>query len=82
MFQAFSGFLLPTQVLLLWDRILGYDSLYLLPLLSFALFSFRGQALSVAQSKREVEFILADLRTVAVVPLLQYALFAHDLAPT
>ncbi|EGD73534.1 hypothetical protein PTSG_12280 [Salpingoeca rosetta] len=80
MFQAFSGYLLPEQVLLLWDRIIGFDTLHVLPLLSFALFAFRQRALAVARTKRDVEFVMADLRSIAVVPLMQYALFARDIA--
>eukprot|EP01147_Barroeca_monosierra_P000920 gene921-4181_t len=80
MFQAFSGFLLVEQVLLLWDRIVGFDSLHVLPVLSFALFALRQRALAKARSRREAEFIMADCRSVAVVPLLQYALFAKEIA--
>jgi len=39
--RAFSGYLSSEQVLLLWDRILGYDSVELLPILAAAIFSFR-----------------------------------------
>ena len=33
---------LPAQVLLLWDRLLGYDSLELLPVLAAAVLVFRA----------------------------------------
>jgi hypothetical protein len=33
------------QVLLLWDRILGFDSLQVLPLLAATIFAFRKQTL-------------------------------------
>jgi hypothetical protein len=33
------------QVLLLWDRILGFDTLELLPVLAAAIFAFRRNAL-------------------------------------
>ncbi len=37
----FASLLLVCQVLLLWDRILGFDSLELLPLLAVAILLFR-----------------------------------------
>lgn len=36
--RAFSGYLSSEQVLLLWDRILGYDSLEILPSMNFWIF--------------------------------------------
>ena len=40
---AFAGHLAPLEVLLLWDRILGFDSLLPLPLLAVAILAFRRQ---------------------------------------
>eukprot|EP00055_Hartaetosiga_balthica_P005071 m.14316 g.14316 ORF g.14316 m.14316 type:complete len:512 (-) comp4286_c0_seq1:51-1586(-) len=79
MFLAFSGYLPVSEVLFLWDRIIGFDSLYVLPLLAYAILSFRQKALFGATTKKEVEFILADFRSVSAIPLLQYALFAEDI---
>jgi hypothetical protein len=41
MFSAFVGFLSPSETLVLWDRIIGFDSLLVLPVLAVAVMSFR-----------------------------------------
>lgn len=40
---AFAGHLAVGEVLLLWDRIIGFDSLLPLPLLAVAVIAFRRQ---------------------------------------
>ena len=67
------------QVLLLWDRVLGFDSLLLLPALAVAIFAFRSRTLLVAESAEEVVEIMADPGRLQVVPLLQFFLFADEL---
>ena len=74
--RAFSGYLASEQVLLLWDRILAYDSLELLPVLAAAIFSFRKTNLLQVQTYNAAEAILVDLLTIEVVPLIQLFLFA------
>lgn len=44
MFSAFVGYLSPSETLLLWDRVIGYDSLLPLPLLAVAVMTFRWAA--------------------------------------
>jgi hypothetical protein len=39
--SAFVGHLPPQEVLLLWDRVVGFDSLLLLPTMAAAVLSFR-----------------------------------------
>ncbi len=50
---AFAGHLAVGEVLLLWDRIIGFDSLLPLPLLAVAVIAFRrqvrGQTLGLAR---------------------------------
>lgn len=74
MVQAFSGFLVPEQLLFLWDLILGFDSLLLLPLLAASVFSLRRDNLHRVPSQDAAESVFADLSTIQVVPLLQMAL--------
>ncbi|XP_057364978.1 TBC1 domain family member 19-like [Daphnia carinata] len=74
MVQAFSGFLIPEQLLFLWDLILGFDSMLLLPLLAASVFSLRRENLHRILSHDSAETILSDLSTIQVVPLLQMAL--------
>ncbi|XP_063635735.1 TBC1 domain family member 19 [Cydia splendana] len=72
--RAFSGHLPPDQLLLLWDAILGYDSLEILPLLALAILSFRKENIFQVNTLQNVDAVLADLSTISVIPLLQLAL--------
>ncbi|XP_054855833.1 TBC1 domain family member 19 isoform X2 [Eublepharis macularius] len=76
MVRAFSGYLATDQLLLLWDRILGYSSLEVLAVLAAAVFAFRAVNLMEATSLAAAEAVLADLSTLKVMPLLQIFLFA------
>ena len=42
------------QVLLLWDRILGFDTLTILPVVAAAIFVFRSRSLLAAADAQEV----------------------------
>uniref|UniRef100_A0A672J4E1 TBC1 domain family, member 19 n=1 Tax=Salarias fasciatus TaxID=181472 RepID=A0A672J4E1_SALFA len=66
MVRAFSGYLSTDQLLLLWDRILGYDSSYLC-----FLFLFHKHT-----HTHTLQAVLADLSTLKVMPLIQIFLFA------
>ena len=79
--SAFSGYLEVDQVLLLWDRILGYNDLDLLAVFAAALFVYRAETLDAAcglgeESLRE---ILGENSAIQVVPILQQFLFAQAL---
>ncbi|OCT99411.1 hypothetical protein XELAEV_18005191mg [Xenopus laevis] len=76
MVRAFSGYLATDQLLLLWDRILGYDSLEILAVLAAAVFAFRAVNLMEVTSLAAAEAVLADISTLKVMPLLQIFLFA------
>ncbi|XP_066488251.1 TBC1 domain family member 19 [Tiliqua scincoides] len=76
MVRAFSGYLATDQLLLLWDRILGYNSLEILAVLAAAVFAFRAVNLMEVTSLAAAEAVLADLSTLKVTPLLQIFLFA------
>ncbi|XP_048460896.1 TBC1 domain family member 19-like [Rhincodon typus] len=76
MVRAFSGYLATDQLLFLWDRILGYNSLEILAVLAAAVFAFRAENLMEATSLATAEAVLADLSTLKVMPLLQLFLFA------
>ncbi|KAM4709824.1 TBC1 domain family member 19 [Discoglossus pictus] len=75
MVRAFSGYLATDQLLLLWDRILGYNSLEILAVLAAAVFAFRAVNLMEVTSLAAAEAVLADLSTLKVMPLLQIFLF-------
>lgn len=68
---AFSAYLPAEQVLLVWDRIIGYDSLVFLPLLAAAIFLFRSRSLMAAIDTGAASRILADATEIRAIPLLQ-----------
>jgi hypothetical protein len=61
---------------LLWDRIIGFDSLELLPILAAAIFVFRANLILNCQSREEFDEIFYDLSQIKVMPLIQHFLFA------
>lgn len=63
--------LLPEQTLLLWDRIVGFDSLEPLPILAVAVFLFHEHALLQAADGDEARHVLLDSAELKVAPLLQ-----------
>ena len=73
---AFAGTLPVEQVLMVWDRVIGFDSLELLPLLAVAIFLFRSHTLLAATSAEEAERMLANCSELRVVPLLQAFLYS------
>ncbi|KAK0087299.1 hypothetical protein PV325_001336 [Microctonus aethiopoides] len=70
--RGFSGHLPPEQLLYLWDLILGYDSLEIIPLLAVTILSFRKENLLQVNNLHNA--VLADLSSLKVMPLLQLAL--------
>jgi len=70
--SAFSGVLAVDQILLLWDRVIGFDSLVPLVLLAVALFGFKRDQLLACADPADVAGVFGrSLRGVRVVPLLQ-----------
>lgn len=72
--RAFSGHLQPQELLILWDLILGYDSLEILSLLAIIILSFRKESLLQVSTIESIEAVLADLSSIKVLPLVQLAL--------
>lgn len=72
--RAFSGHLQPQELLILWDLILGYDSLEILSLLAIIILSFRKESLMQVSTIENIEAVLADLSSIKVLPLIQLAL--------
>ncbi|XP_025423045.1 TBC1 domain family member 19-like isoform X3 [Sipha flava] len=72
--KGFSGYLLPEQLLNLWDMIIAYDSLEVLPLLAVAILSFRKDNLLQVNTLQNVDSVLVDLSSLNVMSLLQLAL--------
>ena len=63
------------QLLILWDRILGFDDLTLLAVLATAIFISRSQPLMMCTSGENAELMLNECSALKVLPLLQMMLF-------
>ncbi|KAF4318033.1 hypothetical protein G195_008295 [Phytophthora kernoviae 00238/432] len=74
--SAFSGVLDIDQVLLLWDRVIGYDSLEIVAIFAAALFHFRANELELITTRDEADEVFAELIDIQVVTLLQDYLFS------
>ncbi|KAL0482845.1 hypothetical protein AKO1_014132 [Acrasis kona] len=74
-FQAFVGYLSTEQLFLLWDRIVGFDTLLIVPVFAASLFTFRSSFLLNATTKQDVIDVFSDFTIIKVVPLLQLFLF-------
>jgi hypothetical protein len=76
-FHCFAGFIDIEQVLLLWDRVIGFDSLSIVAVFAAAVFSFRSDMLKQCTTQEEVEDLFADMQHIKVVPLLQDFIFIN-----
>ena len=74
-FYAFAGYLDPDQLLGLWDRIIGFDSLLVVPVLATAILEFRSANLMQVTAVSEAEAVIGDLHHISILPLLQATLF-------
>ena len=79
MAAAFVGHLAVDQTLLLWDRVVGFDSLAPLAVMAAGVFHFLRPLLLQAGSAEEAREVLADLTLVQVAPVLQVTLFSAAL---
>jgi hypothetical protein len=75
LFGALAGYLSVEQTLLLWDRVIGFDSLVPLALAAAAATALRKPALLAATCEEEARECLEDLSAVKVAPLLQDFVF-------
>ncbi len=73
--KAFAGYFPVDQVLLLWDRIMGYDNLYLVSVLAVAVFMFRSNEIMECTDPSDVLECFQDTARLKVIPLLQHQLF-------
>jgi len=64
-------------VFLIWDRVIGYDSLEMIALVAAALFIYRGDAIMKTTSLEEIEDLFYDMSHIKVIPLLQHFLFVE-----
>lgn len=64
---------------MIYDRIVGFETLEVLPILSAAIFVFRANLILNCQNQEEYDELFSDLMTLKVVPLLQHFLFASGI---
>jgi hypothetical protein len=55
---------------MIYDRIIGFETLEILPILSASIFVFRANLILNCQSQDEFDELFADLSMLKVVPLL------------
>lgn len=79
-FSAFSQYLDVEEIFVLWDRIIAYNNLDLLPILAVSIVMFRSETLlTYAKNSSDVIDIFRDGSRIKVIPLLQTILFQHKL---
>ncbi|XP_011403926.2 PREDICTED: TBC1 domain family member 19-like [Amphimedon queenslandica] len=72
---GFVGYLSVEQIFILWDFIIGYESLEILAVLAAAIMEFRAKSLFQVSSAGDIEAVLSDLRNITILPLIQQTLF-------
>ena len=63
------------EVMEVWDRIVGLDSLLVVPVLAAAVLFVRKRAVMDCKTANEVYELFADISQLRIVPLLQHILF-------
>ena len=76
MFYAFVGYLEVDQIFLLWDRVIGFETLEILPILAAGIFVFRSNLILNCTNQEEFDELFQDLSQVKVMPIIQHFLFA------
>ena len=64
---------------MIYDRIIGFETLEILPIMCAAIFVFRANLILNCQCQDEFDELFADLSMLKVVPLLQHFLFASGI---
>ena len=75
-FYAFVGALEVDQIYLLWDRIIGFETLQMLPILAAGIFVFRANLILNCTNQEEFDELFLDLSQIKVMPIIQHFLFA------
>jgi hypothetical protein len=73
---AFCGTLEVDQLVLLFDRILGFESLEILPIMAAGIFVFRANLILNCQNQEEFDELFVDMSQIKVMPIIQHFLFA------
>ena len=73
---AFVGTLEVDQIYLLFDRIIGFETLEILPILAAGIFVFRSNLILNCTNQEEFDELFLDLSQIKVMPIIQHFLFA------
>ena len=76
LYFAFVGTLEVDQIFLLFDRILGFESLDIIAILAAGIFVFRANLILNCTSQDEFDELFSDLSQIKVMPIIQHFLFA------
>lgn len=68
--QCFVGTLEVDQIYILWDRMLGFESVEIITILAVSIFVFRANHILNCSNKQEYDELFTDLSTIKVLPLL------------
>jgi hypothetical protein len=74
-FYSFIGFLEVGELFLLFDRIIGFDTVEIVPILAAAIFVYRATLIVNCSSQEEFDELFYDLSQIKIIPLLQHFLF-------
>ena len=77
MMYCFIGYLEVEQLFQLFDRLLGYNDLELLPILAASIIISKKNEIVKARSSIEIEKIFKSLSWVKAIPLIQSFLFGR-----
>ena len=69
--SAFVSYLEVSEVLALWDRLIGFDLLFPLSAMAAAVVRLRREAILQAQAADEVRAVFDDITTMRTASLLQ-----------
>ena len=75
-YYCFVGSLEVDQVYMLLDRIIGFETLEILPILAAGIFVFRVNLILNCTNQEEFDELFLDLSQVKVMPIIQHFLFA------
>ncbi|CAD7922095.1 unnamed protein product [Amoebophrya sp. A25] len=73
--SGFAGHLQTDELLLLWDRILGYDSTEIVAVFAAAIFAHKEKLVVNAKNLEDLEVLFADVSHLKVIPLVQQLLW-------
>ncbi|KAL0234194.1 hypothetical protein PCE1_001232 [Barthelona sp. PCE] len=77
--QGFIGYLKPTELFFLWDRIIAFDDLSLVGILAVVILLYRKERIMQMETQAQIVSVLSNNDHLNIIPLLQDFLFNNDL---